>query len=37
LGHEFKIVGFIEIGLAEIVVESVTRQVGETICTVPNS
>ena len=31
LGHEFKIVGFNEIGLAEIVAESLTGRVGETI------
>jgi hypothetical protein len=31
LGHEFAIVGFNEIGLAELPIESVTGDAGETI------
>jgi hypothetical protein len=35
LGHDFAVAGFNEIGLAELLVESVTVSVGETIWVEP--
>ena len=35
LGHDFAVAGFNEIGLAELLVESVTGSVGETIWVEP--
>jgi hypothetical protein len=35
LGHDFAVAGFNEIGLAELLVESVTGSIGETIWVEP--